>query len=58
MLREPGGAGQVAWLGGGDGLLAIVLVAPVATFLLEHLYVAKLGRSMEVRLSVNVLAAG
>lgn len=31
------------WLWGMDGLLALVLVAPVATFLLGHHYVARLG---------------
>lgn len=31
------------WLWGQSGLLALVLVAPTATFLLGHLYVARLG---------------
>ena len=31
------------WLWGADGLLGLVLVAPVVTFLLGHLYVARLG---------------
>jgi len=40
-----GAALGVAALGlwGTDGLLALVLVAPIATFLLGHLYVARLG---------------
>ncbi|MDP2083918.1 MAG: O-antigen translocase [Gemmobacter sp.] len=31
------------WLWGGQGLIAMVLVAPLASFLLGHLYVARLG---------------
>lgn len=31
------------WLWGRDGLVALILVAPAATFLLGHLYVARLG---------------
>jgi O-antigen/teichoic acid export membrane protein len=31
------------WLWGAQGMIAMVLIAPVATFLLGHLYVARLG---------------
>lgn len=31
------------WLWGAQGLIAMVLIAPIATFLLGHLYVARLG---------------
>lgn len=34
------------WLWGENGMLALVLVAPAATFLLGHLYVLRLGRPL------------
>lgn len=38
------GLGVLAiWLWGAQGLLAMILIAPVVTFLLGHLYVARLG---------------
>lgn len=38
------GLGVLAlWLWGAQGLIAMVLIAPVVTFLLGHLYVARLG---------------
>lgn len=44
------------WLWGTHGLLALVLVAPVATFLLGHFYVVRLGPPVGPPLQVRELA--
>ncbi len=44
------------WLWGREGLIALVVVAPLATFLLGHVYVARLGPPAGPRATIGEMA--
>ena len=54
LLATIGGVGAIAWLGE-DGVLAFVLVSPLAGFLLGHLYVARIPRNRGPRTPFRAL---